>query len=46
VHVDQLIAAPLSADGIFSPCANYIGIFNDVGNQLGRALVDPSIEYS
>ncbi|WWD21715.1 hypothetical protein CI109_106202 [Kwoniella shandongensis] len=35
VTVDQLIAAELSSDGVFSPCASYIDKFNQYADQFG-----------
>ncbi|OWZ55237.1 transglycosylase SLT domain-containing protein [Cryptococcus neoformans] len=35
VTVDELIAAELTTDGVFSPCADYIDLFNQYADQYG-----------
>lgn len=36
VTVDELIAAELTTDGVFSPCADYVDLFNQYAEQYGR----------
>ncbi|AAW46053.1 hypothetical protein CNBJ0630 [Cryptococcus deneoformans B-3501A] len=35
VTVDELIAAELTTDGVFSPCADYVDLFNQYAEQYG-----------
>lgn len=43
VTVDELIAAELTTDGVFSPCADYIDLFNQYADQYGRKYCCPLI---